>query len=254
MDIRPFFNKEGVDVFSEVSVIDLKDADQKAVLELLPAAKSIIVFGKKVPIQAYNGTDKDKTRVMLRIAEALDNSAVRLAGCLSSEHLQVTPVPLYLPVRIREGQVQGVVRLKHIAEAGRLGLIGKSSILLSPLYGPRLLFSGVVTSRPVSELPHGDEISVSIGTPDPGLCTGCKRCINMCPGGAFGPEGVDVFRCSTVRTWISPPIVPIVKWMLKRQLLLKCAAPLAPWIARMATIPCSLCVTECPLFEGSEGT
>jgi hypothetical protein len=55
-----------------------------------------------------------------------------------------------------------------------------------------------------------------------------------------------------VRAWIAPPLVPLLKWMLGRQVLLKCAAPLAPWIARMATIRCSLCVMECPLFCGDQ--
>jgi hypothetical protein len=34
--------------------------------------------------------------------------------------------------------------------------------------------------------------------------------------------------------------------------VLKCMAPLAPWIARTATIRCSLCVTECPNYSGDK--
>ncbi|MEI6292405.1 MAG: hypothetical protein WCP36_01900 [Methanomicrobiales archaeon] len=252
LDIRAFFNEEGIDVFSEVSVVSLTDADRRDVLELLPGASSVIVFGKEVPAPAYKSTAKDKTRVMLRIAEALDNSAIRLARCLNEEHFQTRPVPLYLPVRIRDRHVQGLVRLKSVALSGKLGSIGKSSLLLSPQYGPRLLLSGVVTSRPVPESIPGDEIPALTGGPDSVPCTGCGRCIKVCPGSAFGPEGVDVFRCRTVRTWIFPPLVPLVLWILGRKTLLTCAAPFAPWIARIATIPCSLCVTECPLFEGSK--
>jgi epoxyqueuosine reductase len=252
LDIRAFFTEEGIDVFSEVSVINLTEADRRGALQLLPGASSVIVFGKEVPAPAYKSTAEDKTRVMLRIAEALDNSAIRLARCLNEEHLQARPVPLYLPVQIREGHVQGLVRLKNVASSGKLGSIGKSSLLLSPHFGPRLLLSGVVTNRPVPESIPGDEIPAVTGSSDSIPCTGCGRCITVCPGGAFGPEGVDVFRCLTVRAWISPPLVPLVLWILGRKTLLSCAAPFAPWIARMATIPCSLCVTECPLFEGSK--
>ena len=189
---------------------------------------------------------------MLKIAEDLDNSAVRLARLLNAENIPAQSVPLYLPVRILDGQVQGIVRLKYIAAAGGLGTIGKSSLLLSPRYGPRLLLSGVVTGQLVFGHEPGDKIPAGAGGADFMLCTGCERCINVCPGGAFGPDGVDAFRCRTVSTWIAPPVVPVVKWLLGRQVLLKCAAPLAPWIARVATIRCSLCVTECPLFEGTE--
>lgn len=43
---------------------------------------------------------------MLRIAESLDNAAVRLAGCLDTEHIPARSVPLYLPVRLVDGRGQ----------------------------------------------------------------------------------------------------------------------------------------------------
>jgi epoxyqueuosine reductase QueG len=254
LDLKAFFNEDGIDVFSEVSIDNLTDADRRDALQLLPGARSVIVFGREVPVPAYKSTAKDKTRVMLRIAEALDNSATRLARCLNEEHLQARPVPLYLPVRIRDGHILGVIRLKSVAATGKLGSTGKSSLLLSPLYGPRLLLSGVVTNRPVPVSVPGDGTPSVTGSPGSMPCTGCGRCLKVCPGGAFGPDGVAPFRCRTVSHWISPPLVPLVSWILARRTFLIYLAPLAPWIARMATIPCSLCVTECPLFEGSQGT
>ena len=49
-----------------------------------------------------------KTKEMLRIAEALDNAAVRLAALLEAEKVKARPVPLYLPVRITDGKVRGL--------------------------------------------------------------------------------------------------------------------------------------------------
>jgi epoxyqueuosine reductase len=220
-------------------------------MQMLPSAQSVIVFGREVPFQAYRATPREKTRVMLGIAGDLDNSAKRLARLLNTDGIPALPVPLYLPIRIQDGRVQGLVRLKNVAEAGGLGSIGKSSVLLSHRYGPRLLLLGVVTSRPISGHEPGDDTAVRTGTPGSGLCTGCRRCIKVCPGGAFGPDGVNAFRCRTVRAWVPPFLVPVVKWMLGRKILLGCAAPLAPLIARMASIRCSLCVTECQMFEGA---
>ena len=208
----------------------------------------MIVFGKEVPVPVYRMPPKEKTRRMLIIAEMLDTTAVRLAARLEEEQVPALPVPLYLPVRIVDGRVQGVVRLKQVAAAGGLGSLGRNTLLLSPRFGPRLLLSGVVTGRQVRESRQAES---SAGRKEAPACTGCGRCIKVCPGGALGPEGVDAFRCRTVSAWVPPALVPAVKWMLGRTILLRCIAPLAPWIARTTTIRCSLCVTECPNYSGN---
>jgi len=228
-----------------VILIDaLPDADRAAVLQFLPAAQSVIVFGKEVPVPVHRMPRGEKTREMLRIAESLDDTALRLADLLNAEHIPARPVPLYLPVRVVDGRVQGVVRLKQIAAAGGLGEIGKNTLLLNRRFGSRLLLAGVVTGAPA---PKDSEA----GDSDAPLCTGCGACTRACPEGAIGPDGVDAFRCRTVRAWVPPWTVPAVKWLLRRQLLLRGIAPLAPVIARTATIRCSLCVTGCPVFAGA---
>jgi len=247
LDLTLFFQEQGIDVFSEVSLDNLSDEDRSSVVHFFPAAQSVIVFGKEVPVPVYRMPPVEKTRGMLRIAEALDNTAVRLAARLEAEQVPAQPVPLYLPVRIADGRVQGVVRLKQIAAAGGIGSLGRNTVLLTSRLGPRLLLSGVVTGRRVQESRQAERCA---GRKEAPICKGCGRCIQVCPGGALGPEGVDAFRCLTVSAWVPPVLVPAVKWMLERMLLLKCMAPLAPWIARTATIRCSLCVTECPNYSG----
>jgi len=250
LDLTVFFQEQGIDVFSEVSLDTLSDEDTSSVVQFFPAAQSVIVFGKEVPVPVYRMPPKEKTREMLRIAEALDNTAVRLAGLLEAEQVPALPVPLYLPVRITKGRVQGVVRLKQVAAAGGLGSLGRNTVLLNPRFGPRLLLSGVVTGHRVQEFQEAECCARRKEAPD---CKECGRCINVCPGGALGPDGVDTFRCRTVSAWVPPILIPAAKWMLDRTILLKCIAPLAPWIARTATIRCSLCVTECPNYSGDEG-
>ncbi len=147
MDLAVFLKEHGIDVFSEVSLDNLSDEDRSSVVQFFPAARSVIVFGKEVPVTVYRSQPKEKTREMIRIAEALDTTAVKLASRLKEEQVPAKPVPLYLPVRIADGKVQGVVRLKQVAAAGGLGSIGRNAVLLSPRFGPRLLLSGVVTGR-----------------------------------------------------------------------------------------------------------
>ena len=243
MDLKVFFQEQQIDVFSEVSLDNLSDEDRSSIVQFFPAALSVIVFGKEVPVSVYRMPPNEKTPGMLRVAEALDNTAVRLAGLLEEEQVPALPVPLYLPVRIADGRVQGVVRLKQVAAAGGLGSLGRNTVLFNPRFGPRLLLSGVVTGRRVQESQEAE--SCAERKEDP-TCTGCGRCIKVCPQEALGPDGVDAFRCRTVSAWVPPIMVPAAKWMLGRTIVLKCMAPLAPRIARTATIRCSLCVTECP--------
>jgi epoxyqueuosine reductase QueG len=243
LDLALFFKEQGIDVFSEVSLHNLSDEDKASLVEFFPAAQSVIVFGKEVPVSVYRMPAKEKTTGMLLVAETLDNTARKLAALLEKNQVPAKPVPLYLPVRISEGKVQGLVRLKPVAAAAGLGTPGKNTVLFNPRFGPRLLLSGVVTSRQAQKTRRTETIEEK----NEGVaCTGCGRCIRVCPEGALGSADVDAFRCRTVSAFVPPVLVPVVKWMLGRMLILKCMAPLAPWIARTATIRCSLCVTECP--------
>jgi epoxyqueuosine reductase len=251
LDLATFFCHEGIDVFAEVGISDLSGPDRESVIQFFPKAGSVIVFGREVPVQVYLMPPRQKTKAMLRIAEELDKSASGLADLLNADHVPAVPVPLYLPVRIEDGRVQGMVRLKHIAAAGKLGIQGANSVLLNPRYGPRLLLSGVVTGRQVSPDVPGYGLNYSAQDMKNVQCTGCGRCVRVCPGGAIESDRVDAFRCRTVGAWVPTPLIPAVKFLLGRPRLLKAMAPLAPWIARAATIRCSLCVTECPKFSVS---
>lgn len=258
-DIDAFFHREGIEVFAEVAFADIPAPDQEYVRDFLPGAGSVIIFAKDIPAPVYRMPPKEKTLEMLKIAESLDRTAVSLSRLFTEAGIPARSVPLYLPVTITDGTVRGLVRLKKIAAAGGLGEIGKSSLLITPHYGPRVFLSGVVTvrlppqsgqkNRPVPAVNDTGPAATKPASPVPPLCTGCGLCIKNCPGAAFGPDGrVDAFRCRTIRPWVPPVVVPVAKWLLGRPLFLRCIAPFAPCIARFATMPCSECVTGCPRF------
>ena len=242
-----FFREQGIDVFSEVDLDNLSEEDRSIVVQYFQFAQSVIVFGREVPVPMYRERPKEKTQGMLRIAEALDTTAVRLAARLKAEGVPAMAVPLYLPVTIADGKVQGIVRLKHVAAAAGLGSLGRNTVLFNPRFGPRLLLSGVVSGGRARE---SGQFGRSAGSPGDLACKGCGRCIDLCPGGALGAKGADAFRCRTISAWVPPVLIPVAKWMLGQSVLLSYIAPVAPLIARTATIRCSLCVTECPNFSG----
>lgn len=239
LELEQFFKEEGIDLFSEISLDDISDKDRLSVLEFLPAACSVIVFGSEVPVAVYAMAAKEKTSEMYRIAEVLDATASSLTRRLNAEQFPSLPVPLLFPVRIVNDRVQGLVRLKQIAAIAGLGSIGKNTLLLIHQFGPRVVLSGVVTARPARKTGRFKK-------PESQVCTGCERCIRTCPEHAIGLNGVDAFRCQTVSAWVPEFLIPVAKWMLRRTLLLRIVTPLVPWIARNTTMPCSLCVTECP--------
>ncbi len=255
MDLHAFFRDEGIEIYGEAALPALSERDREYVLEFFPPGESVIVFGEAVPVDTHSLSARKKTDIMLGIAERLYETAIRLEGLLESEGIPAQHVPLYLQIRIEDGRVRGVVRLKQVAAAAGLGIPGKNTLLLNAEHGPRLLLSGVVAGESNSINTNSvqkQENAEDQGNQNPDICIGCGKCINACPAGAIVPDGVEVFSCRMISPWVPGPVVPIVKWLIGRQLLLRCMAPIAPFIAKTATIRCSRCVTECLVFGGSE--
>lgn len=67
------------------------------------------------------------------------------------------------------------VQHKTVATRAGLGWIGKSGVLVTPEYGPRIRLATVFTDL---ALPAGEPI-------DAGRCGACRRCVASCPAGAI---------------------------------------------------------------------
>jgi epoxyqueuosine reductase QueG len=240
MDIDAFFKEVGIDEYSIVRIEDLPDTDRSGPLHLVPSARSVIVFGMEIPVPVYEAPPREKTQKMLQIVESLDRTAARLADRLIAENFRSAVVPLFLPLRVESEGIQGIVRLKRIAALGGLGTIGKSTLLISPRYGTRLAFSGIVTEMEAGLL----KTSLSAD-----FCGNCGWCVRSCPGGAIGPDGVDVFRCRNISPWVPAPLVPAATWLLSHVSIQSLVVPFAPRVARLR---CSLCVMVCPCFRAGE--
>ena len=65
---------------------------------------------------------------------------------------------------------------KTAATCAGLGWVGKSGLLINPLYGPRMSWATVLTDAPleVCRTPYTT-----------GRCGGCRRCVEACPVGAI---------------------------------------------------------------------
>ncbi len=95
------------------------------------------------------------------------------------------------------------VQHKTVATRAGLGWIGKSGLLVTPQYGPRVRLASVLTDLP---LPTAKPITR-------GFCGTCKLCVEACPAGAIsGSEWraemplkalVDVQACRKTAEWLA---------------------------------------------------
>jgi epoxyqueuosine reductase QueG len=111
-----------------------------------------------------------------------------------------------------------------------LGTQGKSTLLVTPEYGPRVMLVSVLTS---AELEVDEPFEED-------LCGDCDRCITKCPTRALRPYTLTINRCMTYSAE-SPcsPDVPADVRELERRL-----------VRRPTTnsfIDCSICINVCPI-------
>jgi epoxyqueuosine reductase len=130
------------------------------------------------------------------VTQALDFLAYRVSGWLADQGFAAFPVPGSTPYNYQK--LEGIVSHKLAAHLAGLGWIGKSCLLLTDRFGPRVRFVTVLTDAPLQT-----------GSPVDKPCGKCRVCIDACPVKAFtgtefrieDPRQVrfDAFKCSEYR-------------------------------------------------------
>ena len=130
------------------------------------------------------------------VTQSLDFLAYDVTRWLNGRGFQAFPVPGSTPYDFEK--LLGVFSHKLAAHLAGLGWIGKSCLLLTEPFGPRVRFVSVLTDAPLDA-----------GSPMDKPCGKCHVCIDSCPVKAFTgmefnlQEGrevrFDVFKCSEYR-------------------------------------------------------
>ena len=81
---------------------------------------------------------------------------------------------------------RGALSHKLLGQKAGLGFIGKSGLLVHPLYGPRMRLATVLTD---AGLEPTEEVHVE------NMCGTCRACIEACPAGAITDEGYNMRKC-----------------------------------------------------------
>ncbi len=145
----------------------------------------------------YGAFDTDAWSHMHSYMYAPEATAVR-AGYVLAKSLEddyggrAFMVPLHRPFEMDEDSYRmprGIVSLRHAAVQSGLAVWGRNTLALTPQYGPRQWFLGLLTSLDV------ETDASTVGDYDP--CRTCSHpCVDACPGNAFTEDGKTIsHRC-----------------------------------------------------------
>jgi epoxyqueuosine reductase QueG len=102
----------------------------------------------------------------------LDQATLQVAKKIQEAGFKAYPIPASQIVNSRK--LEGAFSHKLAANLAGLGWIGKSCLLITPEYGPRVRLATVLT-----------DASLDLGKPLPNRCGDCQMCVNICPVKAF---------------------------------------------------------------------
>ncbi len=123
----------------------------------------------------------------------LDAAGVRIEQWIKEKGFKATLIPA--SKMADGGRRFGAISHKAVAHAAGLGWQGKSLLLVTPRFGPRVRLATVLTDMPLKA-----------GTMEPNRCGECNACTDACPAHAIkgiAPEfyhpdpsvGVDLDKC-----------------------------------------------------------
>jgi len=184
----------GADISGVASLDSLKGLGMpwEGIKDVAGEAQNIIVFGMRMVDSAIAVSQKN-----IRVAqfmtkclyEELDRVAYGLCRHLDDLGYSAIPFPSYLPVPMNKDTLGFIGDMSHktVAYEAGLGIIGKSTLLITKKFGPRVRFLSVLTDAPLAP---GKKLTVD-------YCKSCEKCINACPIKAIGEDRkVDVTKCS----------------------------------------------------------
>ncbi|ACL06370.1 4Fe-4S ferredoxin iron-sulfur binding domain protein [Desulfatibacillum aliphaticivorans] len=102
----------------------------------------------------------------------LDQIALKMAGALEQDGHRSLPIPASQIIDVKD--YRGALSHKAIARMAGLGWQGKSLLLVTPKFGPRVRLVTVLTNAPLE--PDG---------PVKNRCGKCTNCKDACPAGAI---------------------------------------------------------------------
>lgn len=159
--------------------------------DVWPSCQSVIAFGVALPKGLLEASDEliygyfnDQT------AKMVDRIGLEAARRIEAQYAaKAMPIPCDGPYDAWDADTmtgKGILSMKHMAVACGLGQMGKSSLLLNPVYGNRLTIGVLLT-----------DLALPSDGPSENICIpGCTRCVDACPAHAIQPDGtIHQWQC-----------------------------------------------------------
>ena len=196
--VKEYTRQLGADVVGIASVERFARAPEGyRPTDLLENARSVVTFGvRNLPAvvdsspsyvyskMGYYFLNRYLDRVAYELAKFLDDQgwAVLPLGAIQALRLETINTPGSSKERF-----MGIFSLKHAAEQAGLGRIGKSNLLITPQYGPRIRLGALITSASLTADPL---LESSVCHPK------CYLCVEACPTKAISEQGdLDHIEC-----------------------------------------------------------
>lgn len=203
--VQDFLSKLDVDAVGVASLSDLKGSKlEETALRLLPEANSIVVFAMEIYPEILDHARPGRTTGLPSLNDLLDRNADFLSGRLTKaaydiarvshrNSLKALPLPAAgCPLDTRF--LEAVFSYKHAGQAAGLGYIGRSSLLITSDFGPRVRLSCCLT----------EALLKPIKAATSSACESCDICIENCPARALNrptaePYVINKFACASFR-------------------------------------------------------
>lgn len=108
------------------------------------------------------------------VNDLLDSISLRLANCLQRQGYRALPIPASKRAVV-DSRIAAVFSHKLAAHLAGLGWIGKSCLLITPVAGPQVRWTTILTDAPL----------VATGQAMAERCGECRKCVDICPQAAF---------------------------------------------------------------------
>ncbi|WP_027186426.1 4Fe-4S double cluster binding domain-containing protein [Desulfovibrio inopinatus] len=149
------------------------ETEPAGLLDGFPRAVSMAVrLSSAIVDQTKTGPTPLYSQHYIRVNNLLDDLAVRLTNRLQEEGARALPLPA--SQILCETRFTSYLSHKAVAIAAGLGWQGKSLLLVTPQYGPRVRLVTVLTDHP---LPPNEPLT--------NHCGKCTACTDACPAGAI---------------------------------------------------------------------